>query len=171
MATLELPADFKDFLRLLNSHRIRYLLVGGYAVGYHGYPRPTADMDVWIAIDPENAKRMVDVFHEFGYRADDMTEDLFLAEEQITRMGVPPMRLEVFTTLSGVEFEGCFRRRVSGFIDGVPVKLVSLDDLLQNKQASGRLKDLTDIEQLKKTRTKGRKRKADGARKPRRKKK
>ncbi|MDX1524140.1 MAG: hypothetical protein R3264_21095, partial [Anaerolineae bacterium] len=91
MATIHLPPDFKEFLQLLNSHQVEYLLIGGYAVGYYGYPRATADMDIWIAINLENATKVVNVLQEFGFGIEELTPDLFLKEEQIIRMGVPPM--------------------------------------------------------------------------------
>ena len=112
MATSLLPTDFKDFLRLLNSKQVEYLLVGGYAVGYHGYPRATADMDVWIAIHPRNAGKMVDVIREFGFAVERLSEELFLKENNIVRLGVPPLRIEVLTTISGVGFEECYGERV-----------------------------------------------------------
>src|SRR5262245_18805081 len=99
MATI-LPPDFKEFLRLLNSNNVEYLLIGGYAVNYHGYPRATVDMDVWIAMDPQNAERVAAAVRAFGFR--DTTAREFLQPHKIVRMGVPPLRLEILTTISGV---------------------------------------------------------------------
>lgn len=110
----ELPFDFKEFLRLLNENDVRYLLIGGYAVGYHGYPRATNDMDVWIAIHPDNAQRVVDALKEFGFDHPELTPGLFLQENKIIRMGHPPMRLEISTGISGVEFEGLLRQQNCG---------------------------------------------------------
>ena len=143
-----LPADFKEFLKLLNSHRVEYLLIGGYAVGFHGYPRPTGDMDIWIAVSPENADRTACALREFGFRAETVPAALFAEPGKIVRMGVPPLRLEIVTTISGVEFTECYARRVSATIDGVAVSMIGLDDLKANKKASGRHKDLNDLEQL-----------------------
>ena len=139
-----LPPDFKEFLRLLASHEVEYLLIGGYAVGYYGYPRSTQDMDIWIAVSPQNAARMVAALREFGFG----TPDLFLARDRIVRMGIPPMRIEVMTTISGVRFEDCFAERVVDNIDGVAVNLINLSHLKVNKKASGRHKDLDDLENL-----------------------
>lgn len=86
-----LPPDFREFLQLLNSRQVKYLLIGGYAVGYHGYPRATVDMDVWIAISPENAKKIVDVLNEFGFGSTELSAELFLKENRIVRMGTPPL--------------------------------------------------------------------------------
>ena len=145
---ITLPPDFKEFLRLLNTHNVEYLLIGGYAVGYHGYPRATNDMDIWIAIHPDNAERMVTVLRVFGFETPDLSLELFLQDHSIVRMGLPPMRLEVLTTISGVEFAACYAARVTTMIDGVEVNLMSLPDLKVNKQASGRYKDLDDLEHL-----------------------
>jgi hypothetical protein len=145
---ITLPPDFKEFLRLLNTHNVEYLLIGGYAVGYHGYPRATNDMDIWIAIHPDNAERMVTVLHAFGFETPDLSPELFLQDHSIVRMGRPPMRIEVLTTISGVEFAACYAARVTTMIDGVEVNLISLPDLKVNKQASGRYKDLDDLEHL-----------------------
>src|SRR3954453_23446432 len=106
MATIRLPPDFREFLQLLNAHQIEYLLVGGYAVGYHGYPRATVDMDIWIGKGPATAEKMVAVLREFGFDVPNLSADLFLKDDQIVRMGVPPIRLEIFTSITGVRFEG-----------------------------------------------------------------
>lgn len=143
-----LPPDFKEFLRLLAAHQVEYLLIGGYAVGYYGYPRATQDMDVWIATAPRNAERTVAALREFGFATPNLSAELFLRAGNITRMGIPPMRIEVMTTISGVNFEDCFADRVTGIIDGVAVNLISLDHLKINKKASGRHKDLDDLENL-----------------------
>jgi len=149
MATPLLPADFKDFLRLLNSRQVKYLLIGGYAVGYHGYPRATADIDIWVAINPANARKVSDVIRDFfGSDIEGATPELFLQENKIARMGVPPFRIEILTTISGVRFEECFAERVTDIIDGIDVNLISLKHLKLNKKASGRLKDLSDLEHL-----------------------
>lgn len=145
---LQLADDFKEFLRLLNAHRVRYLLIGGFAVGYHGYPRSTNDIDVWVEMSHDNASKLVAVIEEFGFALPQLTLDLFLQPDKIVRMGVPPMRIEVLTTISGVKFEECFSGRVEDEIDGVPVNLIGLAHLKENKQASGRHKDLDDLDNL-----------------------
>lgn len=143
-----LPPDFKEFLQLLNAHQVEYLLIGGYAVSYHGYPRATVDMDVWVAINPANAKKIVTVLEEFGFQSSELTAELFLKENRIIRMGVPPLRIEVTTGIDGVEFNECYAERISDSIDGVLVNLINLRHLKTNKQASGRAKDLNDLEHL-----------------------
>ena len=144
----ELPNDFKEFLKLLRAHDVEYLLVGGYAVGCHGYPRATNDLDIWIAVSPTNAKRVVKVLQEFGFGVTELSTDLFLKPDQIIRMGIEPVRIELMTSASGVEFDDCYQERLETTLDNVPVNLINLRHLRMNKEASGRLKDLADLENL-----------------------
>ncbi|MBI5650193.1 MAG: hypothetical protein HZC40_07095 [Chloroflexi bacterium] len=145
---IELPPDFKEFLKLLNAHRVEYLLIGGWAVGYHGYPRTTHDMDIWIAMNPKNANRMVATLREFGFDMPDLAPEMFLQDKRIVRMGIVPMRLEITTTISGVNFAECYSERISATLDGVRVNLINLRHLKINKKASGRHKDLDDLQHL-----------------------
>ena len=148
MAKIELHPDFKDFLRLLNSHNVKYLLVGGYAVGYHGYPRSTGDMDIWIAVNEENAAKAAAVLRDFGMSGCDVSVDLFLESGKIVRMGFPPVRIEVLTGVDGVDFDECNARRETAFSDDIEIPMISISDLKINKKASGRHKDLEDLEHL-----------------------
>ncbi len=148
MATEIIPQDFKDFLKLLEDEGVAYLLIGGYAVGYYGYPRATADMDVWIAVSLQNAQKTVRALEKFGMQMAEMTPELFQEKGKVIRMGVPPMRLEIQTDVSGVDFNACFTRRNRIDLAGIQVNLISLDDLKTNKRASGRHKDLEDLEHL-----------------------
>lgn len=148
MATIRLPVDFQDFLKLLNSHHVEYLLIGGYAVCYHGYYRNTSDIDFWVGVSADNARKLVQILREFGFENDSIQESLFLQPGQLIRMGVEPTRIELLTEISACEFESCFERRVDGEIDGIPVTIISRKDLIQNKLKSGRLKDLDDAQKL-----------------------
>jgi len=121
MATIRLQPDFKDFLKLLREHKVQYLLIGGYAVGYHGYPRATADMDIWIAMKPDNAEKIVSALREFGFDMPILSAELFLKDKQIVRMGIPPVKLEIITSISGVEFDECYKERVTDVLDGMGV--------------------------------------------------
>lgn len=143
-----LPPDFKDFLRLLASHEVPYLLVGGHAVGYHGYPRATGDMDIWVARDEDTARKLVAVLRDFGFDTDEVTPDLFLGEKAIIRMGVPPVRIDITNFIHGVEFAACHPSRVRASIDEVDVHVIGLADLKANKRASGRPKDQDDLQNL-----------------------
>jgi hypothetical protein len=148
MATANLPPDFKEFLRLLNSCGVEYLLVGGYAVAYYGYPRATAGIDVWVGVGPENARRIVAALRTFGFDVPSLSAALFLERDQIIRLGNPPFRIEILTGASGVEFEACHRARVTVRLDEVDVPVIALEDLKANKRAAGRHKDLDDLEHL-----------------------
>ena len=148
MAPINLPPDFKEFLKLLNAHQVEYLLIGGYAVAYHGYPRATADMDIWIALHPRNAEGVVTSLKAFGFDLPELTPELFLKEGQVIRMGVPPVRIEIATSISGVRFEECYAARVVDVLDEVEVNLIDLGHLKANKKAAGRYKDLNDLENL-----------------------
>jgi predicted nucleotidyltransferase len=148
MAMIDLPPDFKEFLRLLSDRRVEYLLIGGYAVAYHGYPRATADIDIWIAIHPSNAQKTVSVLKDFGFDLPQVTVELFLKEKQIIRMGSPPVRIEIATSISGMYFQDCWSARIVDVLDGVEVNIIDLKHLKINKQAAGRHKDLDDLENL-----------------------
>ena len=145
---IEFPRDFKEFLQLLNSKKIEYLVIGGYAVGYHGYPRATGDMDIWIAINDQNATKMVDALKEFGFDPPELKKEIFLKEQKVIRMGVPPMRLEILTSIDGVNFKNCFNSRIVADFGDFKVNFISKDDLLINKRASGRPQDIVDFEKL-----------------------
>ena len=145
---IEFPRDFREFLQLLNSKKIEYLVIGGYAVGYHGYPRATGDMDIWIAINEKNALKIIEVLKEFGFDLPELEKELFLKENKVIRMGIPPMRLEILTSIDGVCFETCFKNRIIADFGSFKVNFISKDDLLTNKQASGRPKDLLDYDVL-----------------------
>ncbi|MFH0975975.1 MAG: hypothetical protein V1874_09355 [Spirochaetota bacterium] len=148
MAKIELHPDFKDLLKLLISHEVKYLLVGGYAVGYYGYPRATGDMDIWIEVSASNADKVASVLRDFGMPPEAISNDLFLQKDKIIRMGEPPVRIEIITGASGVDFKKCYSSKELADIDGTPVYFISLRDLKKNKKAAGRHKDLEDLEHL-----------------------
>jgi len=133
MGEFELHPDFKDFLKLLNSHGVEYLVVGGYAVAYHGYPRATGDIDIWIPVDEQTPARAAAAFRDFGMPEEAVSQDLFTEEGKVIRMGVPPVRIEVITSASGVGFKECYARRLNVVIEGIPVNFISLEDLKRNK--------------------------------------
>jgi hypothetical protein len=133
---------------LLNSNKVEYLIVGGYAVSYHGYPRSTGDMDIWLAMSSENAAKITRVLKEFGFDRELLSEDLFLEKNKVIRIGLPPIRIEILTSISGVEFSECYNCRISDTVDGVEVNFINLDDLKKNKKAAGRHRDLGDLENL-----------------------
>lgn len=143
-----IPKDFKEFLQLLNAHAVEYLVVGGIAVGIHGYPRMTEDIDVWVNNSPANVASLVKAVREFGFDLPETTNELFANPDNIVRMGVKPYCIEVMSRISGVEFDKCFASRKIVQIDEINVNMIGLDDLITNKEASGRHKDLEDVEHL-----------------------
>lgn len=143
-----LNPDFKEFIELLNAHEVRYLVVGGYAVALHGYPRYTKDIDIWIENSPENAARLMRALEQFGFGAVGLSETDFIEPDQIIQLGYPPRRIDLLTTLPGVNFDDCYETRVVVDIDGLLINFIDLEHLKQNKRASGRLQDLADLENL-----------------------
>ena len=148
MVMIRLHPDFREFLKLLNAVRVEYLLIGGYAVGYYGYARTTLDMDIWIALKPGNANKMMRVMSRFGFPAGSVDVSAFLDKSRSLRLGLPPVRLEIMTDISGVKFDACYARRRRVTVDGIKINLIALEDLRRNKLASGRHKDLDDMEHL-----------------------
>jgi hypothetical protein len=142
MTTIPLPTEFSELLKSLNSHDVRYLVVGGYAVAYHGHPRTTGDIDIWIERSAENAQRVVNALRDFGFNVPELIAELFLEPKRIVRMGHPPLRVEILTSASGVDFERCYSDRVYDELGGTAAAIIGLDCLRVNKQASGRHKDL-----------------------------
>jgi hypothetical protein len=144
-----LSADFRDFLKSLDEHGVEYLLVGGHAVAYHGYVRPTQDMDVWIGVSTTNAQRMVAAVEAFfGCKLEGLAPEWFLDTEQVTRFGVRPNLIEILTKIDGGEFAKAYSQRVVGDFGGFRVNIIALPDLKTNKRASGRNKDLADLDNL-----------------------
>jgi hypothetical protein len=144
-----LSEDFRDFLKCLNDAGVEYLLVGGHAVAYHGYVRPTTDMDIWIALDRSNAERAVAAIRTFfGTEMTGLKPEWFLDPEQVSRFGSRPNMIEILTGIDGSDFANAFKRRIHVEVDGVLTNVIALDDLKNNKRASGRNKDLADLDNL-----------------------
>ncbi len=148
MVNRKLTDDFREFLKFLEEEKVEFLIIGGFAVGFHGHPRTTGDMDIWIAMTAENAKRVVKALYRFGFQQDEAKEDLFLEPGNVVRMGWPPMRIEIFNVIDGVQFSDCYERREIADFDGLKVPVIALDDLIKNKRASGRNQDIADIDAL-----------------------
>jgi predicted nucleotidyltransferase len=144
-----LNEDFCEFLRCLNDAGVEYLLIGGHAVAFHGYVRPTTDLDVWIALDRVNAEKTVDAIRKFfGAEMKGLSPDWFLDPENVSRFGVRPFLIEILTKIDGGDFKAAFARHIETEIDGVQTNVIALDDLKANKRASGRNKDLADLDNL-----------------------
>jgi hypothetical protein len=144
----KLPPDFKDFLSLCLAHDVRFMIVGGLAVIHYGHPRLTLDMDLWIERSRENGQRIIQVLKDFGFASPEVTPADFAKKKQILRMGFKPVMIEILNSISGVEFADCYPRRVMVKMGRLSVPYISLEDLKVNKRASGRPKDLQDLEEL-----------------------
>jgi len=143
-----LSQDFKEFVQSLNDNSVRYLVIGGYAVAFHGHPRYTKDLDVWIELSQANAERMINALEQFGFAALGLQEKDFLDPNQVIQLGYPPYRIDILTELVGVDFENCYAEKITTTIDGVQVNFIGLKNLKENKKAVGRLQDLADLEKL-----------------------
>jgi hypothetical protein len=143
-----LSKDFKEFIKLLNVHSVRYLVVGGYAVAFHGHPRYTKDLDVWIELSQENADRIIKALEEFGFGSLGLKTEDFLEEDQIIQLGYPPNRIDILTALKEIKFEDCYKERIEIEIEGVKINFIDLENLKRNKRATGRPQDLADAENL-----------------------
>ncbi|MEM7593559.1 MAG: hypothetical protein AAF383_18945 [Cyanobacteria bacterium P01_A01_bin.83] len=143
-----LNQDFKEFIQLLNDNQVKYLVIGGYAVAIHGYPRYTKDIDIWIETSLENAEKLMITLTGFGFGSLGLTTEDFQTSDQIIQLGYPPNRIDLITTPDGIDFETCYQEKIEVNIDNIPVNFIDLDNLRKNKQASGRLQDLADLENL-----------------------
>ena len=143
-----LNQDFKEFMQLLNDNQVRYLVLGGYAVALHGYPRYTKDIDIWIEMSSLNAYNLIKALEGFGFGSLGLTIDDFLTPDQVIQLGYPPNRIDLITTPDGVEFQTCYLSRIEVKIDDIIVNFIDLENLKKNKKASGRLQDLADLENL-----------------------
>jgi len=144
-----LNQDFKEFFQSLNDNQVRYLVIGGYAVALHGYPRYTKDIDIWIEMSPVNAANMLKALDQFGFGSLGLQVADFLEPDQIIQLGYPPNRIDLITTPPGVDFETCYASRIEVQVDEVRVNFIDLDNLKKNKRAAGRHQDLADLENLK----------------------
>ena len=148
MAKRKLTPEFREFLACLNRAEVEYLLVGGFAVNFYGYHRFTEDIDFWIAVSDDNFTRLLTAIREFFDGDLDGLDMSFLKNNESLYLGRVPDKIEVFQKASGMIFKDAYPRRLEGMLEGVPVKVISLADLRANKQASGRHKDLADLENL-----------------------
>jgi hypothetical protein len=127
---------------------VHYLVVGGYAVAAHGYPRYTKDLDVWVQLNRENAQKLIRALSQFGFGSLGLTEEDFLQPDQIVQLGYPPNRIDILVSLPGVDFETCFAQCVKVNLDDVSVSFIDLENLKKNKRASNRPQDLADLDNL-----------------------
>lgn len=147
---MELDKDFREFIELLNDHKVKYLIIGGYAVNFHGYPRYTKDIDFWLWMTKPNIKKLIKAIKKFGFRGLNLEIEDFMTPENIIQLGYEPYRIDLLVDVEGVDFEECYERRTEAELDGTEVKFLSLQDLITAKKKAGRLQDLADAEQLEK---------------------
>jgi hypothetical protein len=144
----KLQDDLREFVELLNSHNVEYLVVGGHAVAFHGYPRFTGDIDFFIRMTPSNAERLLAVLSEFGFGTVGITACDLLEPKRVIRLGYPPNQIDILTSISGVDFDAAWDARVESEMDNQPVTIIGWSELLRNKRAAGRQKDLADVDKL-----------------------
>ncbi|MBK6713715.1 MAG: hypothetical protein IPG57_01060 [Burkholderiales bacterium] len=142
-----LNSDFKEFAELLGARGVEHLVVGGYALAAHGHPRYTGDIDFWIRPTPDNIERLLLALGDFGFGSLGLTRDDF-GSDSVIQLGHPPRRIDLLTTLDGVDFSECWPRREVVALGGVTLNIIGRGDFISNKQAVGRLKDLADIEAI-----------------------
>jgi hypothetical protein len=145
---MEIQQDFRDLLALFNEREVSYAIVGGYALAYHGAPRYTGDIDLLVEPDPDNAQRVVDALAEFGFGSLGLTAEDFSIMDRVIQLGYPPVRVDIITSITGVSWDEVAVGRVKGQYGDIQVYYLGLDQLLKNKRATGRKKDLADLEAL-----------------------
>ena len=145
---MEAQKDFKELLELLNRNAVEYLVVGAYALAFHGAPRFTGDIDLYIRPARDNAERMLRALVAFGFRSPDLSAEDFMKPDQVVQLGVPPVRVDLLTSISGVTWEEAESGKDAGFYGEVPVFFLGRDQYIRNKRAIGRKKDLADLEAL-----------------------
>jgi len=141
--------DFKEFVELLIKHKVEYLIVGGYAVGIHGHPRYTGDLDIWLNPTVENSKKALACVNDFGFGSFELKEVDFRKEGNVIQLGYPPLRIDLLSSIDGVNFNECYKNKKEVDIEGLLVNFIGYQDLINNKKASGRLRDIDDIDNLK----------------------
>lgn len=146
---MKLSPDLREFIELLNSHGVEFLVVGAHALAWHGLPRYTKDIDFFIQPTPANAAALMQVLEDFGFGALSLKADDFLQSEQVIELGREPNRIDLLTGLSGVAWAECWASRVEGEMDGLPVNFLGRELYIKNKLASGRPQDLADAQRLK----------------------
>lgn len=143
-----LSKDFREFVALLKKHEAEYLIVGGYAVGVHGYPRYTGDLDIWLNPIVPNAERVLRAIADFGFGSFNLTVADLTKEGNVIQFGQPPLRIDLLTAIDGVTFDACYANRKEVTFDGLSMNFIGYHDLVTNKKATGRHRDLDDVENM-----------------------
>ncbi len=143
-----LNKDFREFIELLNLNKVKYLILGGYAIAFHGHPRYTKDLDVWLELSDENASNVLKALEDFGFGNLEVSKEDFLQKGMVVQLGYPPNRIDLINSPDGVEFDDCYKSKIEIEIDELKISVIDLENLKKNKKASGRLQDLADLEKL-----------------------
>jgi len=149
---MTLAQDFEDFVRLLNKHNVEYMVVGGYAMAFHGKPRYTGDLDIWIRISESNAVKLIDVISDFGMGSLGFEKADFLQPGYVSQIGYPPLRIDILNTIDGVTFDEAYQNKLTIEEGDLKIAYIGLDDLLANKLTAGRKRDVDDVKEIKKIR-------------------
>ncbi len=145
---ITIPSDFKELLELLNSHEVDYIIVGAYALALHGHPRFTGDLDIYIKPDSQNALQILSTLKEFGFGSLELEEKDFTELHQVIQLGMPPVRIDLLTSLTGLTWDEAVAGQLKGNLDGVPVLFLGKAEYVRNKRALGRHKDIADAKTL-----------------------
>ena len=143
-----LNKDFREFIESLNSNKVKFLVLGGYALAFHGHPRYTKDLDVWLELSSENADRTMKALEDFGFGDLDVSKEDLLSAGMVVQLGYPPNRIDLINSPDGVTFAECFESRIAVELDGITIPVIDIENLKKNKKASGRAQDLADLEKL-----------------------
>jgi hypothetical protein len=145
---MEVQKDFKRLLELLNGHKVEYMIVGAYALAFHGAPRFTGDIDIFVHLSPENAQKILSALADFGFGSLNLTINDFQNPDSVVQLGVPPVRIDIITSITGVTWEEANKGKIKGLYGNVPVCFLGREQYIINKRATGRKKDLADLESL-----------------------
>ncbi len=145
---MEVQPDFRDLFKLFNAHKVKYMIVGGYALAFHGAPRYTGDIDFYVKPDSENAQRILSALNDFGFGGLGLTLEDFLKPDKVVQLGVHPVRIDIITSLTGVSWQDALDGRTDGKYGDIPVCYIGLKEFISNKRATGRKKDLADLEAI-----------------------
>jgi predicted nucleotidyltransferase len=145
---MEVQPDFRELLALLNDHKVEYIVIGGYALAFHGVPRLTADLDILVKPDPENALHIMQALDQFGFKSVNLCADDFQKPDQVIQLGLPPVRVDILTSITGVSWTEVFLGRVEGEYGDIRVFYIGREQFIANKRATGRKRDLADLEAL-----------------------
>jgi len=145
---MEIDKNFKEFIALLNENEVKYLVVGGYAVNAHGYPRYTKDIDFWLWLNEENIQKLISAIQDFGLGSLGLKVADFMNPNGVVQLGFPPNRIDILVHIEGATFQDCFARKSVIQLENISINFLSIEDLITAKKTTGRLQDMADVEQL-----------------------